>query len=59
MTKYTLFALLAMSGSAVVEIQGHKGYLMSVAREDGSGRSFNVSINTDNGVRTFHVRTID
>lgn len=37
-------------------IAGIEGYLLSIAREDGSGRSFNVTLATSRGPQTFHVR---
>lgn len=36
------------------------GYLISVQKEDGSGSSFNITINgCDNKSYTFHIRTVD
>jgi hypothetical protein len=35
------------------------GILQSIEREDGSGRSFNVTIANQSGKATFHLRTTD
>jgi hypothetical protein len=35
------------------------GILSGFEREDGSGRSFNVTLNTPTGYQTVHVRTTD
>lgn len=37
-----------------------KGYISQIQREDGSGRSFNITIRTPElTTHTFHLRTID
>jgi len=59
MTKYTLFTLLATSEAKEVTINGISGYLSAIQREDGSGSSFNVTLNTSKGKQTVHVRTVD
>lgn len=59
MTKFQLFALLAHDGPRMVTVGGVTGLLSSLEREDGSGRCFNVTIYTTDGMRTVFVRTID
>jgi hypothetical protein len=59
MTKYTLFSLLAASNAEPVTINGIKGYVSAIQREDGSGRCFNVTLNTSKGKQTVFVRTVD
>ncbi len=59
MTKYQLFALLAVHGTPTVTIKGVTGVLSAVMREDGSGSSFMVTLYTSNGIVHLHVTTID
>jgi hypothetical protein len=47
MTKATLFALLTSSVPPRCCINGVRGVLKSIEREDGSGNTFNVTINSD------------
>lgn len=60
MTKHTLFALLASPQPVLTTIGGVSGYLDSIQREDGGGRSFNVIMTLATGFKkTVHIRTID
>jgi hypothetical protein len=69
MTKWELFKALGAEHPLprhFTDASGsrHYGYLRSIEREDGSGHSFNVTINPeeiDRGFspKTFHVRTSD
>jgi len=69
MTKWELFKTLGAEHPLprlFTDADGghHYGYLQSIEREDGSGHSFNVTINPDGDDRglspkTFHVRTSD
>lgn len=64
LTKWQLLSLLTTCrGAATVLIDSHgarhSGILQSVQREDGSGRSFNVTLSTARGNVTIHVRTVD
>jgi hypothetical protein len=47
-----LFHMMQFPGQPLVKIKGHTGILQSVQREDGSGKSFNVTLD----YTTFHVR---
>lgn len=65
MTKFQLFNLLAAEYTMIHDFVSsgqfhYRGILRSIEREDGSGSSFNVTIDTGNGNgATFHIRTID
>ena len=64
MTKWELFKTLSEEHClprAFCDANGfrHFGVLQSIEREDGSGHSFNVRIETEKGKETFHVRTRD
>lgn len=64
MTKYQLFQALATRGTELSECTAsngrvYRGILQTVEREDGSGHSFNVTLDTCNGKTTIHVRTSD
>jgi hypothetical protein len=52
-----LFSLLAINGCCPVVISGVTGIVDSIQREDGSGKSFNVAMNTKGGAKVVHVRT--
>ena len=58
-TKSMLWSLLAAPEPRTVTIKGVTGIVSAVEREDGSGRSFNVTMNTKKGKVTVHVRTVD
>jgi hypothetical protein len=64
MSKWQLFSLLADADArprhftATTGVQ-YFGLLQSVARESGSGSSFNVTVANQSGSITFHLRTID
>ena len=51
-----LFAQLSTPNAVPVTINGITGTVSNVEREDGSGRSFNVTLNTPKGKATTHVR---
>jgi hypothetical protein len=61
MTVYQLTQVLAARANHQVALpDGRRGYLRSIEREDGSGRSFNLYVNVGNGkTESIHVRTID
>lgn len=59
MTKFQLFSLLVNQGIAYVSVSGVNGHLVSVEREDGSGRSFILTILSDGVCRKVFLRTID
>lgn len=61
MTKSTLLALLTSPTPPRCSINGVKGMLKSVEREDGSGNAFNVTIHSDYSGKdvTLFVRTVD
>jgi hypothetical protein len=56
-TRAELFAALAERGCQTVRVAGVVGILDSVQREDGSGRSFNVTLATATGKQTVYLRT--
>lgn len=57
MSIVSLFHLLTYPGTTLVTIKGVRGYLQSVQREDGSGRSFNVTLMLGDGTKkTVYVR---
>ena len=63
-TKWDLFRYLGGEHPLPVRFKDssglpHVGYLQSVERESGCGRSFNVRLGTDNGPVTFHFNTKD
>lgn len=66
-TKHALFTCLALHDTAhiaVVDVQGSviRGILLGIAREDGSGRSFLLTMSVDGPVyrkTVVYVRTID
>ena len=61
-TKYrksTLSYLFFGCGHHPVLIKGVTGYIDSIQREDGSGRSFNITLKTDKGKKTVNIRTVD
>jgi hypothetical protein len=37
----------------------HRGFINAIQKEDGSGKSFNVTIGNNRGTETFHLRTLD
>lgn len=52
MTQAQLLSLLTHQGAPAVSLpDGRKGYLHAVQREDGSGRSFNVTVMVPGGWR--------
>jgi hypothetical protein len=64
MSKWQLFNLLTDANAQPHEFYDHSkvryfGLLLSVARESGSGSSFNVTIANQSGNATFHLYTID
>lgn len=60
MSREMLFLLLTAKGPVVATVAGVKGIVLSVEREDGSGRAFNVTLRTADGMlRTVFVRTDD
>lgn len=66
MSKFKLASLLfaKMEGPATIfkstDGKSYMGWLLSVSKEDGSGSSFNLTINGCNHIKyTFHIRTID
>ncbi len=63
-SKWQLFSLLADADArprAFYDNNGIRyfGLLLSVARESGSGSSFNVTVANQSGNATFHLNTID
>lgn len=75
MTKHQLFALMTSDGSPTIRLpNGRIGVVSSIEREDGSGRSFNLTVKVSKPPRignggtlagwtqsseTIHVRMID
>jgi hypothetical protein len=69
MTKFQLFALLTADKTPAVTMpDGRPGILQAIQREDGSGKSFNLTVNVGGAwvcgqmvtqYETLHVRTID
>lgn len=64
MTRYQLMSIMfSNTGHECLfrDSQGkeYMGYLMSMEREDGSGRCFNLTIRTKQGEMTIFVRTQD
>ena len=59
MTKYQLFAALVAGQGSVLTVAGVTGLIQSVQREDGSGRSFNVTLLVNGKPVTKYVRTVD
>ena len=57
-TKFQLASLMFVA-DAECSCQGVHGYLESMEREDGGGSSFNITLATMQGSKTFYVRTID
>jgi hypothetical protein len=55
-TVQALIHLLTLPISVPVTINGITGVVSSVQREDGSGRSFNVVLNTGDGPKTTYLR---
>lgn len=51
-------ALLTAQGAVNVGSNGIVGAVCLTEREDGSGRSFNVTLHTPNGNRTVYVRAV-
>lgn len=59
MTKAQLMAMLfAPTPRKPVTVEGVTGHVSAVQREDGSGRSFNVTLDTKDGQKTVYVRTV-
>lgn len=62
-TKMQLANLLFAEKLPQIQIDGKFGYLQSIQREDGSGRSFNLTVRVQTALDTtnqvFHVRTTD
>jgi hypothetical protein len=65
MTKYQLIKLLFDSHGGQANWftasngKRYHGILQSIQREDGSGESFNLTVNSGGREFTFHVRTVD
>ncbi len=64
LTKWELFGLLCATDARPRYFEAstgsvYFGFLTGVAREDGSGGSFNVTIVNQSGEIEFHIRTID
>jgi hypothetical protein len=58
MTQKELIDAMTREGPASVRILGECGILQSVQREDGSGRSFNVTVLTKEGEKVFYFRFV-
>jgi hypothetical protein len=58
MTQRELLDAMTREGPARVRILGLDGILQSVQREDGSGRSFNVTVLTKDGEKVFYFRFV-
>jgi hypothetical protein len=61
MTKFQILSLLSADSlhATPITIKGITGLFQGIAREDGSGKRFNITLLTNYGVRTVHVCTID
>lgn len=60
MTKFQLFAALAAPRlTGVINVNGIEGVLSSIEREDGSGSSFNITLQTAVGMVCVYLRTLD
>lgn len=57
LSKFALFSLLATDVPRTVTIGGVTGMLVSVEREDGSGKAFNVTLSVAGIRTTVFVRT--
>lgn len=63
-TRMELIEALLKNGTANVAVRAHGGELVlgildSVERESGSGRSFNLTLNTKDGPKTVYWMSID
>jgi hypothetical protein len=58
-SKWQLFGLLAEPGNRVVALNGVRGIVQAIEREDGSGHCFNVRLSTVGGDKWVFVRTAD
>lgn len=60
MTRWQLMSLLTTHGTATMTLpDGRTGCLNGIEREDGSGRSFNVTVNVNGRTVRVYVRTTD
>ena len=53
------FGLLAEPGNRAVALNGVRGIVQAIEREDGSGHCFNVRLSTVGGDKWVFVRTAD
>lgn len=56
-TQEWLFSLMTMPKPYTVKFGDVVGIVSSIEREDGSGKSFNVTLNTTEGKKTVYCRT--
>ena len=57
MYKWQLFA--ALTGDGWLTVNGQRGIVQSIAREDGSGKKFNVQLLVSGKCVTIFVKTLD